>query len=162
MKYFYLLLIGCLMSSCDFFQMEKRTSSDLILEEELHTINWQEVDAYPVFQNCKEITDSDPLECFTQALHNKVLHGMRRYAQTNELDSPMELDILITIDVDKNLRFTFNSDTIAFKSPIGLSLLRKSIQEGLDSLVVVEPAFKRGIPVTTEFALPIIFTQENE
>src|SRR5690554_7083907 len=87
MKYFYLLLIGCLMSSCDFFQMEKRTSSDLILEEELHTINWQEVDAYPVFQNCKEITDSDPLECFTQALHNKVLHGMRRYAQTNELRS---------------------------------------------------------------------------
>lgn len=150
------------MSSCDFFQMEKRTSSDLILEEELHTINWQEVDAYPVFDDCKETTDSNQLACFTESLHNKVLNGMRRYAQTNELDSLTELDVLITIDVDRNLRFTIHPDSIAFKSPESFSLLRKNIQEGLDSLVVVEPAFKRGIPVTTEFALPIVFTQENE
>lgn len=150
------------MSSCDFFRMEKRTSSDLILEEELHSINWQEVDAYPVFQDCKETNDSNQLKCFTEALHNKVINGMRRYAQTNELDSLTELDILITIDVDRSLSFTIHSDTLAFKTASSVEFLRKSIQEGLDSLLVVEPAFKRGIPVTTQFALPIVFTQENE
>ncbi len=150
------------MSSCEFFQMERRTSSDLILEEELHTINWQEVDTYPVFLECKESLRSDQLECFTEALHNKVIHGMRRYAQTNELDSLTELDILITIDANRKLKFSTNADTIVFKSSTNFHLFMKYIQEGLDSLVVVEPAFKRGIPVTTEFALPIVFTQENE
>lgn len=150
------------MSSCEFFQMEERTSSDAILEEELHTINWQEVDTYPVFKECSSATESKQLECFTEALHKKILHGMQRYAQTNELDSVVKLNILITIDTNRNLSFTTDVDSLAFHSAASLKRFNKCIQDGLDSLEVVEPSFKRGIPVTTEFALPIIFTQENE
>lgn len=162
MKYLYLLLLCCFMSSCEFFHMEERTASDVILEEELHTINWHEVDSYPVFNECNAVIDSERLACFTESLHTKVLHGMQRFALTNELDSIVKLDLLITIDATKNLRFSAKLDSTAFSSLTNFALLKKYIQEGLDSLVVVEPAFKRGIPVTTEFELPIIFIQENE
>src|SRR5690625_4747705 len=111
MKYIYLLLLCCFMSSCEFFQMEERTASDVILEEELHTINWHEVDTYPVFNDCSTVADSKQLTCFTEALHNKILHGMQRYAMTNELDSVVKLHLLITIDADKNLRFSTELDS---------------------------------------------------
>src|SRR5690625_6035931 len=87
-------------------QMEEHIIIDSILEEEIHTINWQEVDTYPVFKECSSATESKQLECFTEALHKKILHGMQRYAQTNELDSVMKLNILITIDTNRNLSFT--------------------------------------------------------
>src|SRR5699024_12734880 len=132
MKYLYLLLICCLMSSCEFFQMEERTSSDAILEEELHTINWQEVDTYPVFKECSSATESKRLECFTEALHKKILHGMQRYAQTNELDSVVKLNILITIDTARNLSFTTDVDSLFFTFAVILNLFNISIDVDLD------------------------------
>lgn len=150
------------MNSCDFFQMEKRTNSDYILEEELHTINWQEVDTYPVLFECKEAVDARSLDCFTKALHNKILYGMQQYAQENAMDTTIKLHSLITIHADKSIRFSIDADSSTLRRIASIKLLKNYIQKGLDSLTIVEPAFKRGIPVTTEFELPIIFMQENE
>lgn len=161
MKHFCLLLLACIFSSCEFFQMERRTS-DVILEEEIQALDWNEVDVYPVFSNCQDLQEAEQLDCFVTSLHDKVTHSMQRYAQMHYIDSLTQLDIEITIDKNKNLSFTTDADTIAFKSAENLQLLLTNIQEGLDSLQVTEPALKRGIPVTTKFALPIIFIQENE
>lgn len=161
MKHLYLLLLACLMSSCEFFQMERRTS-DVILEEEIQALDWDEVDVYPVFSTCRNLPEAEQLDCFVASLHNKVTHSMQRYAKKHYIDSLTQVNIQITIDKDKKLSFTTDADTVAFKSTTNLQLLLANIQEGLDSLQVIEPALKRGIPVTTKFALPIIFTQENE
>lgn len=149
------------MSSCGYFQIERRTS-DAILEEEIQAIDWAEVDAYPVFAGCSDLSESEHLNCFVNSLHNKVTHSMQRYAQELHIDSLGQLNIQITIDKDRELSFITDADTVAFKSTENLRLFLLYIQEGLDSLEVVEPAIKRGIPVTTKFALPIHFTYENE
>lgn len=149
------------MSSCEFFQTERLTS-DVILQEELKAIDWHEVDAYPVFLDCKSLSQEEHLQCFVDALHRKVTHSMQRYAYNNPIDNICKLNILIKIDNEKNLHFTISSDSSVYKSEDNFQLLHTYIQEGLDSLQVIEPALKRGIPVTTEFALPVIFAQENE
>lgn len=159
MKHLYLLLVACLISSCGYFQMERRTS-EVILEEEISAIDWEEVDAYPVFSACREVSDTKQLDCFVTTLHNKIAHGVQRYTQEHSSDSLAELNIQITIDKDKKLSFT--ADTIALHSSVNLPDLLANIQKGLDSLQIVEPAFKRGIPVTTKFVLPIRFTHEEQ
>lgn len=161
MKHLYLLLVVCLMSSCTFFQMERRTS-DVILEEELQAIEWDEVDVYPMFSNCKTFSKSEQLVCFVSSLHDKITHGLQRFVIENPMDSIKPLNIQITIDKDKELSFTIASDTTLFISSENLLLLSSYLRSGLDSLTVVEPALKRGIPVTTEFILPIHFTYEND
>jgi hypothetical protein len=37
-------------------------------------------------------------------------------------------------------------------------MLKQWILESVDSMKLVAPAYKRGIPVATYFALPIVFT----
>lgn len=149
------------MSSCEFFQIEKYTS-DYLLEEEIQAMNWEEVDVYPIFKGCEDLEQTDHVSCFVSSLHSKVSNGVQRYAQLHALDSLTEINIQITVAKERELSFSVDNAASLFKTASNLEAFTAYLQEGLDSLQVLEPAFKRGVPVTTVFALPIIFSQENE
>ena len=53
-----LFIILCfLFVSCEFdFQFDKKITVDEFISEELKSFNWNDVDQYPVFENCMEIT----------------------------------------------------------------------------------------------------------
>ena len=45
-----------LLNSCEFdFKIDKKISKDEFLQEELKSFNWNEVDQYPVFENCLDL-----------------------------------------------------------------------------------------------------------
>jgi len=147
-----------MVSSCEYFNV-KKTSSEAILNEELQTFNWNDVDVYPTFFDCDSLnTKKDKALCFESVLTNQILNFLK------------EKSIVVTEDVNDtiNLKFkvsetgtttldTFYVDSITLQQIPDIKLY---IRESLLSLPKIYPAIKRGQQVKTEFALPVIINVE--
>lgn len=158
MKYLGFLLMLTLLSSCQFFETEK-ISTETFFEEELKTIDWKTVDQYPAFGACERLTDKEGQKsCFERSLSAHLLKTFsnRNITTSRDLNDTVALSFAISekgklaitqIQIDSIIRSEFPS-------------LEEWIYEGIDTLQPVAPAYKRGIPVKTEFMLPIIFKTE--
>ena len=148
------ILIFVLATSCQFFETEK-VSSNEIFEEEIKTINWRDVDRYPSFPQCDETLEkSQQKDCFINTLSSHLYKNISSgdliaireiYDTVNvkfEVGSSGRLSIL-EIDMDTLLKKEFPD-------------LEKLIFQTIDSLQPQAPAYKRGIPVKTQFILPVI------
>lgn len=145
-----------MLTSCEYFNV-KKTSSEAILNEELKTFNWDEVDEYPVFLVCDSLnTKQEKKQCFDRKLTNEIFNFLK------------EKSIVVTEDVNDtiNLKFkvsetgtitldAFQVDSITIKQIPDIKLY---IRESLQSLPKIYPAIKRGQQVKTEFELPLIIS----
>lgn len=154
MKPIVFLLILLLATSCSYFEKKKVYSEDL-LEEELQTFNWNEVDTYPTFSSCDSFTvKADLKACF----QNTLVLNVNRFLEVQNIivseDINDTIRLKITID-NKGLlevkSMTFKSET-AIQIPELDSLLRQSLK----GIPKIFPAIKRGQQVTTAFELPVI------
>lgn len=148
-----------IMSSCTYFET-KKISSETFLEEELKSINWKDVDQYPVFANCENISDKlTQKSCFETTLTTQIYEyiNSKNIVANRDFNDTVKLDFLVTnaahvsvtnIDIDSLLLEAFPQ-------------LEKWLLESIDSISVVAPAYKRGIPVNTEFSLPIIIKTQD-
>ncbi len=151
---FLFVLLLLLATSCQFFETEK-VSSEKIYKEELQAIDWKEVDRYPSFVNCENITEKpDQKECFINTISTHL------YQSVSEKDMIAVREIYDTVLVDFSVSNTGKLTVLDIKMD---SLLRKEfphlkdwILKSIDSLQPVAPAYKRGIPVKTQFTLPVI------
>ncbi|HLV15640.1 MAG TPA: hypothetical protein VKY41_10695 [Xanthomarina sp.] len=154
MKHLYLFFGFILLVSCNYFDV-KKTTSDAILNEELKTFNWSDVDEYPSFASCNDDASKEEKKaCFQNTL-------------TAIITSKIQRDTLV---VTQNI-----DDTIFIKFQISekgvLSLLEAKVDSitrheipnidellanSLDSLPEIYPAIKRGQQVKTAFTLPVI------
>lgn len=150
----FLVSFLLLATSCQLFETEK-VSSEAIFEEEIGTIDWKEVDRYPSFPACESIIEKpEQKDCFintiTSHLYQSVSHkemiAVREVYDTVkvkfEVGASGRLSIL-EIEIDSLLQKEFPD-------------LEMMIFKTVDSLQPVAPAYKRGIPVKTQFILPVI------
>lgn|SRR5690606_3746000 len=156
MKQVCVFFLFMLFASCEYFNV-KKVSSDTILQEELQTFNWNEVDEYPTFSECNpSLTKQEKKACFEQTL-------------TRFITSHLQKDTLVVTQdindtINLNFRVTSKGYLILMDTKIdSLTLLEipnieALLQESLDSLPEIYPAIKRGQQVTTEFKLPIIIS----
>ncbi|MAL59694.1 MAG: hypothetical protein CMC14_06580, partial [Flavobacteriaceae bacterium] len=57
-------------SSCQYFNTE-RISSETFYEEEIESINWSEVDTYPMFRECETFTEKEVQKtCFQNVVNS--------------------------------------------------------------------------------------------
>jgi len=148
------LLILLLTTSCSYFEKKKVYTEDL-LEEELQTFNWNEVDSYPTFSSCDSITiKADSKACFQSTLVfnvNRFLEAQNIIVSEDVYDT---IRLTITIDNNGILKvesMTFKPETVNQIPEID-SLLRQSLR----GIPKIFPAIKRGQQVTTAFELPVI------
>ena len=147
------ILLLCLYS-CDYFDKKKVNSQDIV-NEELQTFNWNDVDEYPSFKTCESLSSKqESKQCFETTLITHI---------TNKLSDEI---IVVTENVEDTVVIKFhisetgnlsvlnikNKETTKEQIPNLDSLLIKS----LDSLPRIFPAIKRGQQVKTEFTLPIV------
>lgn len=159
MKYPFLLffVIVCF-SACDFFDTE-RVSSETIYEEEVRAIDWADVDAYPLFENCEEDMDKNRQKtCFIQTINNRL---MRNISNQNFIASEELSDTLwIVFEISEKGKVHISKmemDSMLMKE---LPHLKNLLLKNIDSLPSVKPAYKRGIPVKTQFTLPVVIHTE--
>lgn len=158
MKRILLFVFLISLSSCEYFNKKKVYSEDL-LEEELKTFNWNEVDDYPTFASCDSTQGkTNKKHCFEQTL-NSILNANLSKHEIVVSETVSDTVILkIVIDKDGKLSVDEIESNVSTQNQIPQldSLLRKS----LDSLPKIYPAIKRSQQVTTQFNLPVVIKIE--
>ncbi|PZD76980.1 hypothetical protein [Mesonia sp. K7] len=152
MKYHYLFLLF-LVVGCKEIETQK-VYSDEISQKELQQINWSEVETYPEFQNCSHCVEkAEKKKCFEQKVTEYFYRKLatQQYVVTDSLDETFHLYIKITAAGKPVLDSLHASEDLYIKLPQLDSLMTTSVE----NLPVLEPAYKRGIPVSTSFTLPL-------
>ena len=153
-----LLLPSLLFSSCQYFDKQVPSKEEL-LEKELKSINWNEVDEFPSISECEKIKDEAiRKQCFfeflTQTIQEKLSIDTLSVLYP-ELDT---IEVKVTIFPDATMKFEpqFPKDTVAYDTIKIDSILHARLVD----FPKMNPAIKRGIPVKTQFVLPVILKTE--
>lgn len=143
-----------LLVSCEYFEKKKIYSEDL-LEEELQTFNWNEVDTYPTFSSCDSITvKADSKACF----QNTLVSNVNNFLEKQNLVVSKDVNDTIHLHIEINNKGVLDIKSIDYNPETAVmipeidSLLRQSLKD----IPKIHPAIKRGQQVTTAFELPII------
>ncbi|MEO0526474.1 MAG: hypothetical protein AAFZ89_04570 [Bacteroidota bacterium] len=148
------LLICCCLASCNFFESKEKKTQELV-DQEMQEIDWNDVDQYPLFSDCDETADKEVQKnCFQETL---MLHFEMTFQEFNVL---LDQQIKDTVYVD----FILESNGTIFVQQIHnkqilkgqMKELGEKVTESLNSLPKIEPAIKRGVPVSTKYRIPII------
>ena len=157
-----LFIIFCFLSiSCEFdFQIDKKITVDEFINEELKSLNWNDVDQYPVFENCLEINNvKNKNNCFVETITN----SFRENLKTNNLVLNRTLidTVRMVLKVDKIGKISIENMTISDQNNKYKEVITKSFENTVSSLPKLYPAIKRGQEVDVIFNIPIIISTEN-
>lgn len=150
MKKLYLLIVLFTLTSCRYFEKQV-PDEDKLLQERLKEINWNEVTAYPSFPECDAITDAGlRKECFFNTL--TALVQQKLGTDTLALMVPASDSILLKVTVFADATLKFEPQKVDSTT----TQLDSIIKARLVNFPRVEPAQKEGVPVTSQFILPVI------
>lgn len=150
---FLLLLIGC-----KNFET-KKVSSETILQQKLEHFNWNEVDAFPTFENCQHLMEQlEKKRCFENTFTKLIYEELseKPIVLGDSVRAKVVLHLLISAKGDPKIDSIVLPPNLQKKIPGLEARLRASI----DSLPKIHPATTRGIPVATKFTLPIHVVSE--
>jgi hypothetical protein len=152
------LFLSLLFSSCQYFDKQVPSEKEL-LQKELKAINWKEVDEFPSVAGCEKIEDKTlRQQCFFEYMTHLI--QQRLDVDTLSILYP-ELDTIeVKVTVFPNSRIIFEplfpKDSVAYDT-IKIDSILKARLVGFPK---INPAIKRGIPVKTQFILPVILKVE--
>lgn len=153
MKYLSLLLVALLMS-CSYFEKSKLDTQTLV-EEELQSINWNDVDVYPSFANCEELSgNTDKKNCFQNTLISHINKNLSQHVLV--VSETINDTVLLTLNCSSAGQLSIEHIKIKPETQAQLQNIDSIILSGLDSLPKLFPAIKRSQPVATQFTLPIV------
>jgi hypothetical protein len=148
-----LLLLTLCLYSCQYFNSQV-PNQDELLEKELKAINWNQVDELPSFSNCDSVVDkTQKKQCFfdylTQLIQQKLSVDTLAVLYP-KLDT---INVKVTVLADATFQFEPQiTDTLSYNTTKIDSILKVRLVD----FPKVNPAIKRGIPVKTQFVLPVI------
>ncbi|MCK8479315.1 hypothetical protein [Psychroserpens algicola] len=154
MNRFFILVVFFCICSCDYFDKKKVYPEDL-LEEELQTFNWKDVDEYPSFESCDSATGKENKKiCFENTLRSILNTSLARHQIIVSEDINDTIQLKITID--KQGQFFIDDIVSSALTKTEIPELDSLLRRSLDSLPKIYPAIKRSQQVTTKFVLPVI------
>lgn len=158
MKQYSLFLVFIFFNSCQYFDKQIPSEKEL-LQKELKSINWKEVDEYPSVIDCEKIEDKKQRQqCFfeilTQLIQEKLSVDTLSVLYP-ELDT---IEVKVTVFPNATMQFEpqFPKDSVAYDKIKIDSILKARLVD----FPKINPAIKRGIPVKTQFILPVILKVE--
>lgn len=158
MKNLVFILIVLSLVSCEYFQKQIPTQEE-VLAREMKAINWNEVDEFPSVSDCDSIENKSERErCFFEFLAQTIQQKLSIDTLSilyPELDT---IEVKVTIFPDASMQFEpkFPKDSVAYDTIKIDSILRYRLLD----FPKVNPATKRGLPVKTQFILPVIIKSE--
>lgn len=154
MNRWFIFLLAATLISCKDFNLKKH-SADEILQKELKSINWSEVDFYPTFEDCGVVTSKlESKTCFEAQIRETVRHRLSQQQIITTKKSPdtVILKLSITKEGEAQIKNIKVSEEISSQNP----QLTDWLQDAISKLPEVYPAQKRGVPVPLDTQLPII------
>lgn len=139
-------------TSCEHLSYKKPAQ---VVAPKMDSIDYSKIDDYPVFPECDSIPSQDKQRiCFQMEMSKYIylaLSELNINANTIFNDT-----IIVKIIVDNVGKTRLSSIQKTVKITQNLPKLDSILNAGLQELPLLQPAIKRGIPVSAEFSLPII------
>ena len=158
MKYYSLFLVIILLSSCQYLEKQVPSEKEL-LQKELKAINWKEVDEYPSMTDCENIDNKvQRQQCFFDVLTQLIQQKLSIDTLSVLYPKLDTIEVKVTIFPNATMQFEpqFPKDSVAYDRIKIDSILKARLVD----FPKVNPAIKRGIPVKTQFILPVIIKAE--
>lgn len=153
-----LFLLPLLFGACQYIDKQV-PSEEALLKKELEAINWNEVDEFPSVVSCDSVTDKEQKKlCFFQYLTELI--QMKLSSDTLAVQFPQldTIDVKVTVLPNATLEFEPQlTDSISGNR----TEIDSIIKARLVDFPEIHPALKRGIPVTTQFVLPVILNVQK-
>ncbi|KDN55034.1 hypothetical protein FEM21_16250 [Flavobacterium seoulense] len=158
LKHYYFFLLFAFFNSCQYFEKQVPSEKEL-LQKQLKAINWKEVDEYPSFVDCDKLDEKvQRQQCFFDSLTQLIQDKLQVDTLSSlypELDT---IEVKVTVFPNSRMKFEpqFPKDSAAYDTIKIDSILHAR----LVGFPKVNPALKQGIPVKTQFILPVIIKVE--
>ncbi len=154
LKLFFLIVLLFFTVSCKKYLFKKSDDNSLTKTED-DTINYSSLDAYPLLPECVNITNRIlQKDCFYKQLTSRIQITLNE--NLIEINQNFQDTIWVKINVNSlgktRVKTIIVSDAVKEYLPKLDSVLYVSIGK----LPILKPAIKLGIPVTSEFSLPIL------
>jgi hypothetical protein len=125
------------------------------VEKELQSIDWNDVDQYPLFDDCDEsVPKAAQKECFekTLLLHFSMTLKDFEFVLSEDVTDSIYVDFLVDREGGMTVLDIEENSVIHQQIPEFDGIIAQSLK----SLPRVEPALKRGIPVNAKFRIPLL------
>lgn len=148
-----LLLFSILFLLVSYWYLEKKIPSRQdLLQKELKNINWNEVDEFPSVDSCNTIDNKEDCQrCFFNYLIQIIREKLN--VDTLSLIYPHMDTIRLKVTVFPDSKIQFDSQDFGYQNQ---SKIDSILSNRLPDFPEIHPAIKRGIPVKTQFVLPIV------
>ena len=144
----FMVLLTC--TSCDFFRL-KKTSPLRVLDT---VIDFSSVDTSPSFENCIDLIDkSEKTTCFRTTMHGHITTSLQSYPM--QLPAAIEETITVTLLIDIYGKVSVQHIDTSDQLKEVQQVLDRAIRLSLAKIPPLFPALKRGIPVATQYQIPI-------
>jgi len=154
MNHWLTLFVILSLLSCKNFDFEKQSANE-ILEQELNSINWKEVDFYPTFQTCGVVTSKlDSKVCFEDKVKSSISSRLNQKVVStyDEIQHTILVDLFINAKGKTSIQQVVIPDQVTLKNP----QISSWLEEAIFQLPKTYPAQKRGVPVALHTRIPII------
>ena len=151
---FALIFCFIICFSCQYFE-KKKLNSDVILEQELQTFKWDEVDHYPTFETCDDDNNYEGNKICFESIFTTHISEVLKDSDMAFLDSENDT-ILVNFLVSKTGEITISNLYASQLSEVSIQNLNEILSASLLELPKLYPAIKRSQHVQTVFQLPII------
>ena len=158
MKKAIALFLVSLCFSCQYFEKKVPNEKEL-LDKQLKEINWNEVDEYPSVADCEKLTNATQRkQCFFEFLTTTIQQKLAVDTLSTMFPKLDTIEVKVTVFPNSTMEFEpqFPKDSIAYDTIKIDSILHVRLVD----FPKVNPAIKRGIPVKTQFLLPVIIKTE--
>ncbi|RRJ93809.1 hypothetical protein [Flavobacterium macacae] len=157
-KFTAILFLSLLFGACQNLK-KPEISEEELLQQELKKINWTQVDEFPSVATCDSIKDdSVRKQCFFDFLTITIQQKLDLDTLSILYPQIDTIQVKVTVFPDSRLEFEpqFPSDSLAYDKIKIDSILHARLTD----FPKINPALKRGIPVKTQFVLPVILNVE--
>ena len=130
-----------------------------LLQKELKAINWKEVDEYPSVVDCEKIENkTQRQQCFFEVLTHLIQDKLSTDTLSVLYPKLDTIEVKVTIFPNATMQFEpqFPEDSVDYDRIKIDSILKARLVD----FPKVNPAIKHGIPVKTQFILPVIIKVE--
>lgn len=116
-------------------------------------IDYTKVDVSPTFKNCKNLSIKKNSVCFSEEINKRMQASLITYNFVTE--QAINETVLIDLLIDNRGSFRLKKITASIAIKNQLPKLDSVLGSAIKKLPIITPAFKRGIPVTTQYQLPL-------
>lgn len=143
-------------TSCEYISFEKNKNIEKIDMD----VDFTSVDVSPSFKVCDSLIDKDKKNsCFRSTIREEIANSLAKYSI--KVKQPLDETITVTIIINSNKQVNLANIGASESLRKEIPALDEMIEKSIADLPDIYPAIKRGIPVTTQYQLPIRIKLEN-